>query len=411
MKSHSKKLNNGLEIIFIPRKHTELLSLALSVDSGALYDDRSFPSGTAHFLEHLLFRGSEKYPSRDKLCGRIVDDGGYRNGLTDTRYTLYPVETLRTYFEKSIDYLDQLVFHPLLREEDVEYERATILNEYAQTKNNKDRQFYLLRHSAFFKNPALRESALGSREGIEKLRYQDILNFYQRFYQPRRMKLFIAGDLDPEYVSSFCESVFGGYENSDDEYELLPKVMLHEKLNDHISHDKSQKGVKLSYNFFIPQNLFSERKTLFPLKALADNSSSRLFKILRSEKAYTYGVYFFYRFYREGVFCSLCTDVSKEHVSETKALIEEEYKRLLDSGISEVELSLEKKKEEQHLARIFDATRSLTLFYHSFYFSYGSIFDFSKEMQKIEQVNLSEVNDVLKALKNVTASWVEIHGA
>ncbi len=409
MNTSSKKFSNGFEIIFIPRKNTELLSLSLQVDSGSLYDDLGFPSGTAHFLEHILFLGSEKYPSRSELCGRIADDGGFRNGLTDTRYTLYSVETLREYFEKSIEYLDQVIFHPLLREEDFEHERGTIVNEYFQTRNNKDRIFYLLRHSAFFNNKALRESALGSYEGIKKIKHGDVLDFYHRFYQPKRMKLFIAGDFDADYIFSFCESIFGSYRNKNDEYESLPELSLREDKRDLISYDDGYSGVRLSYNFFIPRALFLEQETLFPLRVLADNSSSRLFQVLRSEKSYTYGVYFFYRFYREGVFCSLCTDVSREHLLETKSVIEQEYTRLIERGISERELMLEKKKEKQNLAKIFDATRNLSSFYQSFALHHGRVFDFSREMQKIDELMLDRVNNSLRDLKNLETIWVEIH--
>ncbi len=409
MKYFSRKLKNDFEIVFIPRKNTELLSLSLHIDSGSLYDDLGFPSGTSHFLEHALFLGSEKYPSREDLCGRIIDDGGYRNGLTDTKYNMYPVETLREYFEKSIDYLDQLIFHPLLKEDDFENERDTILNEYSQTRNNKDRLFYLLRHSSFFKNRALSESALGSYEGIKKITHKDILAFYKRFYQPKRMKLFIAGDFDVEYVFNLCESIFERYENSNDEYEYLPKLTLVEKRQDVISYDEGQNGVRLSYNFLIPQEHFLDIESLIPFKILADNSSSRLFKILRTEKSYTYGVYFFYRFYPEGVYCSLATNVSVDNVLETKSIIEQEFICLLNFGISEQELTLQKKKEKQNFAKIFDATRNLASFYQNFYINYGEIFDFSKTMKKLNKLKCDELNASLQGLTELNPIWVEIH--
>ena len=144
METQTKILKSGLQVVYIPRPGTKLLNMGVYIAAGSMYEEGGkFPLGTAHFLEHMVFNGTQKYPDQDSVRGIITSDGGNEGAATSATHQFYDVATLSDYTEQALEYLSQLTLHPLLREEHIENEREIILSEFERNESNPIKRFMI----------------------------------------------------------------------------------------------------------------------------------------------------------------------------------------------------------------------------------------------------------------------------
>jgi zinc protease len=172
-------------------------------------DETPGKSGLAHFLEHLMFKGTARHPAGEfsKTVQRI---GGSENAFTSTDYTGYfqrvPRDQLGTMMEFEADRMTGLV----LKDENVLPERDVVLEEYnMRVANNPEARLTEQIMAALYLNHPYGRPVIGWHHEIEKLNREDALAFYRRFYAPNNATLVIAGDVDAAEVRPMAERTFG----------------------------------------------------------------------------------------------------------------------------------------------------------------------------------------------------------
>ncbi len=201
-------LPNGLELVVIPDHRAPVVTHMIWYKVGAA-DETPGKSGLAHFLEHLMFKGTAKNPA-GKFSQVVARIGGQENAFTSQDYTGYfqrvPSEQLRTVMEFEADRMTGLQ----LTDDVVLPERNVILEEQNQRVGNNPRaRLGEQIDAALYLNHPYGKPVIGWRHEMEQLSRDDAIGFYRRFYAPNNAIVVIAGDVDPLQVRTMAEETYG----------------------------------------------------------------------------------------------------------------------------------------------------------------------------------------------------------
>src|SRR5246500_279524 len=201
-------LQNGLQVLIIQDHRTPVVTQMVWYKVGSA-DETPGKSGLAHFLEHLMFKGTAKHPAGE-FSQTVLRVGGNENAFTSYDYTGYfqrvPRDQLPSMMEFEADRMTGLV----LKDENVLPERDVVLEEYnMRVANNPDARLNEQIMAALYLNHPYGRPVIGWHQEIEKLSREDALAFYRRFYAPNNAILVIAGDVTVDDVRPMAEAPFG----------------------------------------------------------------------------------------------------------------------------------------------------------------------------------------------------------
>ena len=221
-------LANGLEVVVIPDHRTPVVTHMVWYRVGAA-DETPGKSGLAHFLEHLMFKGTEKNPQG--LFSQVVATiGGQENAFTSSDYTGYfqrsTREQLKTLMEFESDRMTGLV----LTDDVVKPERDVVLEEYnMRVANNPGARLDEQMEAALYLNHPYGRPVIGWHHEIEQLNRDEALAFYRRFYTPNNAILIVAGDVTADEVKTMAEETYGKVKRVT---EIAPRVRPREPEQD-----------------------------------------------------------------------------------------------------------------------------------------------------------------------------------
>lgn len=202
------KLDNGLEVVVIPDRRTPVVTHMLWYKVGSA-DEPPGKSGIAHFLEHLLFKGTEKNPGAT-FSQTVARFGGQENAFTATDYTGYFQRATRERLPRLMELEADRMTGLVLTDKDVLPERDVVLEEQYQRVGNQPGAILGEQvAAALYLNHPYGRPIIGWRHEIEKLNRDDALDFYRQFYTPNNAVLVIAGDVDPAEVKALAEATYG----------------------------------------------------------------------------------------------------------------------------------------------------------------------------------------------------------
>ena len=201
-------LGNGLQVLVIPDHRTPVVTQMIWYKVGSA-DETPGKSGLAHFLEHLMFKGTEKHPAGE--FSKIVQQiGGNENAFTSTDYTGYFQRVTRDQLARMMEFEADRMTGLILKDENVLPERDVVLEEFnMRVANNPDARLTEQMMAALYLNHPYGRPVIGWRQEIENLDREDALAFYKRFYAPNNAILIIAGDVEAAEVRPLVEKFYG----------------------------------------------------------------------------------------------------------------------------------------------------------------------------------------------------------
>jgi zinc protease len=201
-------LGNGLQVVVIPDHRTPVVTQMIWYKVGSA-DETPGKSGLAHFLEHLMFKGTSKHPAGE-FSQTVLRIGGNENAFTSTDYTGYFQRVPRDQLAKMMEFEADRMTGLILKDENVLPERDVVLEEYnMRVANNPEARLAEQIMAALYLNHPYGRPVIGWHHEIEKLNREDALAFYRRFYAPNNAILVIAGDVDARDVRPMAEQTFG----------------------------------------------------------------------------------------------------------------------------------------------------------------------------------------------------------
>ena len=203
-----KILSNGLKVLLISDPDANKSSASLGVNIGSLSDKKD-EQGLAHFCEHLLFMGTEKYPSENEYREYLSKNGGSSNAGTQLDRTIYYFDVSNEAFEGALDRFAQFFICPIFNEGSVEREIKAIDNEFSNNLNNDARRIYQIKASEMNKESPFSKFSTGN---LKTLSLPDIRNrllvFYKKYYTSEIMNLCIYSKKSLDELIQLVESTF-----------------------------------------------------------------------------------------------------------------------------------------------------------------------------------------------------------
>lgn len=331
-------LDNGVRILSMEMPYVRSISMGVWVHVGAR-DETDAESGLSHFIEHMIFKGTARR-SAFQIAKEFDAIGGQTNAFTSMEHTCYHARVLDIHLETMVDILSDIFLNSLFDTRDVERERPVIFQEIGMVEDNPEELVHVMMGPAFWGKHPLGRSILGSRENILHFDRDAIQQFFKRLYQPDRIVVSLAGNLDHHQVVEMLGPVFSTIAKGNGFSPRKPPTVGSGIERKHRDLEQTHICLGMQGLSVADPRRFSASllNTL-----LGGNMSSRLFQLIREERGLAYAIYSFLNAYADAGMFGVYTAVSPGETETVVKLIMEQVRSLKHEAVS-VE-SLEDAKE------------------------------------------------------------------
>ncbi|GIW62836.1 MAG: peptidase M16 [Patescibacteria group bacterium] len=279
------KLSNNIDSLVIKKSSLPSVTFLVLVKAGSRYEDKE-KNGLAHFLEHLVFKGTKKYKKAGDISFSIERTGGYINAFTSNSYTGFYIKTQSNYIDEALDVLSSLIFEPLFRKQDVNLEKGVVCEEIRMYNDMPKYRVSHIFDQILFRS-SLSYPILGSVKTVSSLTSEDLFHFMDRLYTSDSIKIIIVGNIDSS-IENKLEKYFGKQKiNSKQDITLKYEESLTPRQTKKIVIDKVQQA-HLVFGLKVP--LEDEIKAKIFSVILGGGMASWLFQYLREENGWAYYV-------------------------------------------------------------------------------------------------------------------------
>ena len=349
-------LPNGLRVLTSPMPHTRSVSLSIYIKTGSR-NEADEQAGISHFLEHMLFKGTEKRPRPEDVSGVIENRGGIINAATDRELTVYWCKVAKPHFNLSLDLLLDMVHHSAFVPEEIEKERKVILEELNQVQDSPSEVASLAIDEVLWPNQPLGRDVGGSKDSVSAITRPQLLDYLSHQYGASSAVISVAGDVEHAEVLNMLELAQPTWMTTQ-AAPIIPAVDGQKAPRFKIINRKSEQAhVCLALPGFY--NLHPDRYVLSMINViLGEGMTSRLFLDIREHRGLAYDVHSYLSQFQDTGSLNIYAGVDPKKASETiQALIEQLV--LMREGLSEEELSKAKELAKGRLLLRMEDTRAV----------------------------------------------------
>jgi len=207
-------LDNKLKVLLVSDPRFNKSAVAMVVGVG-LFSDPDDRPGMAHYLEHMLFLGTEKYPGVDEYGTYLTENGGYNNAYTDVDHTNYYFEVNHDAFEGGLDRLAQFFIGPLFTQDYAEREVNAVNSELQKNLEIDGWRTWRVQNSLARPGHPAGRFAIGSAESLANIDRQELLDFHSRYYSANQMQLCLLGTASLDSMEAWTRRYFAPIENKE----------------------------------------------------------------------------------------------------------------------------------------------------------------------------------------------------
>jgi predicted Zn-dependent peptidase len=349
MTTQLSTLANGLRVATDRIDTVDTVSLGIWVDVGTRHEPADV-NGVAHFLEHMAFKGTRRR-SALAIAEEIEAVGGHLNAYTSRESTAYYAKVLKEDVPLALDILSDILQNSTFEPEEIERERAVILQEIGQANDTPDDIVFDHFQECAYPDQAMGRPVLGRPEIIRKIERETVIGYLRDHYGARRMVLAAAGNLDHDRIAGLADTLLGSLPSErpatsepafyagGDRREQRDLEQLHLVLG--------FPGVVLSDPDYYAASVLST--------ALGGGMSSRLFQEIREKRGLVYTIHSFVHGYRDGGLFGIYAGTGEAEATELVPAMCNEVIRL-DDGLTPVELNRAKTQMKAGLLMSLEST-------------------------------------------------------
>lgn len=336
MRYERETLPNGLRILVSEMPESRSVSLAVYVGVGSRIEDRS-TSGTAHFLEHILFKGTAKRPAAQDISQAIEGVGGAVNASTDKEVTVFWSRMVARHYLLGLDVIADMIRAPMLRPLDVDQERKVVLEELRMYRDQPSDRVHGLLDELLYPDHPLGWETAGREKVVAALTPEALRAFMDRGYAPERTVVALAGRLEAREAIAAVTAQLGDLARRD-----IVRVKAAPKPSRTQTKHLAKRGEQahLCVGWRGVAQAHPDRYALDILNAvLGEGMSSRLFLELREKRALAYDVHSYGTNYADAGHVAIYAGVAPASAGQALAVALGEVARLRDEPVGEAELT------------------------------------------------------------------------
>jgi predicted Zn-dependent peptidase len=386
-------LPNGLRIISETMPSLRSVALGCWVDTGTR-DEESNEHGASHFLEHLLFKGSEKLSARE--ISEIFDSiGAESNAFTSKEATCYWARLLDQDLHTGLDVLAEMLQRPAFRQNEIDAERHVVVEEINMNEDDPNDVTFENFTSSLFADHPLEPPVLGTKESILAMSRDDINGYWKRRYGAGSMVLAAAGSVDHAGLVEMISERFGAWSGDSVEHDRMEArsataVNVTERDTEQAHIVIGGKGIKRS----------DERRWAFEIlnHVMGTGMSSRLFREVREERGLAYAIYSFRLSYTDTGGWGVYVGTTPSQTETAMNLIIEELDKVMAEGIAEDELDRAKGSMRGGLALALEDANSRMVRLGRDELAGLPHLSVDERLQRLDRVSLADVQKVAQDL-------------
>ncbi len=335
MSIRTTHLGGGARVVTEHLPHVRSVSAGFWVGVGAR-DEAPELAGASHFLEHLLFKGTESRTASE-IAEAVEAVGGEMNAFTTHEYTAYHTRLPASELVMGLDLLGEVFTRPAFRASEVEAERQVILEELAMEEDCHEDRVLTLLGEAMFPGHPLGAEVLGSRESIGAMSRDQISSFHDQWYRPENLVVAAAGALNHDLVVATVERHLAQAQSGAPPVRRPPttppqplRVLTQRSEQAHVA-----VGLPALSRHDVDRHTLAVAN-----QVLGGGTSSRLFRTIREERGLAYSVYSFQAGYVDAGALVAAAATGPGRLAEVLALVEAEIDRLFERGVTGHELAV-----------------------------------------------------------------------
>jgi predicted Zn-dependent peptidase len=325
--------SNGLRLVTEAMPHVRSVSIGVWLTRGSRHEP-SEHAGIAHFVEHMLFKGTTSRSAED-IAQQVDSIGGQLDAFTSKEYAGYYVKVLDEHLPLAVDILSDLVSNPVFAVEDIEREQKVVLEEIKMVEDTPDDLVHEMFAETYWNGHALGRPILGRPDSVSALNQSILQNYFKNTYVAGNFVVVAVGNLDHDQLVGLVQRKFAAARTSDTTAHdttpiVAPDVQIRQK-------DLEQSHVCLG-TIGLPQN-HPDRYAAYALNTVLGGSmSSRLFQNVREKRGLAYAVFSSLSAYQDVGSLSIYAGCGNDAVAELVDIVVAEIRRLTHDAMPDNEL-------------------------------------------------------------------------
>jgi predicted Zn-dependent peptidase len=326
-------LDNGVRLLTEAMSHVRSVSLGVWLTRGSR-DESDAQSGIAHFVEHMLFKGTPTRTAED-IAQAIDSIGGQLDAFTAKEYASYYVKVLDQHVPLAMDILSDIVLRPALEPTDIDREKKVVLEEIKMVEDTPDDLVHEMFTQSFWEGHPLGRPILGSRETVEVFTQESLRHYFESAYTAGNIIVSAAGNLEHARIRNLVSAAFGAMNSGDSRMpdtppRVIPQVIVRNK-------DLEQSHILIGASSY-PQNHEDRYSSYVMNTMLGGSMSSRLFQNIREKRGLAYSVFSGLSAYRDAGNLTIYAGCANDAVSEVIDLMVTELREMKRAPAPEAEL-------------------------------------------------------------------------
>jgi predicted Zn-dependent peptidase len=386
---------NGVRLITEQMDHVRSVSVGVWLTRGSRHEPQQH-GGIAHFVEHMLFKGTGTRSAED-IAQQVDSLGGHLDAFTSKEYAGYYIKVLDEHLQIALDVLSDLVLNPAFDSDDIEREKKVILEEIKMVEDTPDDLVHELFTQSFWRDHPLGQPILGTTDSVQGLSQAILRSYFSDTYTARNLVIVAVGNISHEKMRVLIAPTFGALSAAGAvSIEQPPEVVPHAQVR---AKDLEQSHVLLGTSSY-PQN-HDDRYAAYVLNTMLGGSmSSRLFQNVREKRGLAYAVFSNLVAYRDAGQLTIYAGCANDAVRELVAVVVDELR-----GMKQPPPDAELRRAKDHLKGSLmlslesTSSRMSNLARQEIYFDRQ--FGLDETIESIERVS---VDDVVRVARDLFAN-------
>ena len=386
-------LKNGIRVLTDERESAQMISVEMYVQTGSKDEPKS-QKGIAHFIEHMMFRGTKDMDS-EKLRKSFADLGVYHNGGTSNTYTDYYISVLKIDFDKGAKLLAKMLTEPAFEEKGFQIEKGVVINEIKQAPDNMNRKYWRFTQQSIYPNTPLALDGLGTEKIIQGLKANELRQYWRNHYTTDRIILVARGGITHPKFVNFCDQNFNKFVQRKSKISKFHFKSV-SGLKKKIEPKQNQIWQTVAFPYDEPAEKDYYAKKLL-MAVLSGGSSSRLWFKIREDRGLAYEVNSRKVIYPQFGFYGVFVKNKPDNTTEVLKLICEECHKI-QSDATQEELDRVKKEYLVSLASNDDYLSSRAIDIADSLDTFGHVVQPGDLVRGYESVTLKDIKRVAKKM-------------
>jgi predicted Zn-dependent peptidase len=389
-------LSNGLKIIHKPDQ-AAVAYCGIVINTGSR-DEADEEQGMAHFIEHMLFKGTEKRRS-GHIINRLENIGGELNAFTSKEETVVYATVLKEYFERAIELVSDIALHSTFPQKEIDKEIVIIVDEIQSYKDSPSELIYDDFEELVFANHPIGHNILGKSELLEKYSTDDAFRFVKKHYRPEEMVFFVLGDLDFKQLVRWAEKYLHTETSEPKQAERISPT-TYRPIKNEINKNTHQVHFMLgnrAYDLYNPNRI-----GMYLLNNIlgGPGMNSLLNLSLREKHGLVYNVESSYQPFTDTGLWSVYFGCDSDNAARCEQLVYNELQKLREQPLSANALKKYKLQLMGQMAISTEQKENLALSLGKSFLRYGKIDDLDVVKQRIEEVTAEKLQEIANEIFN-----------